>query len=379
MVKLINKSLLILMLIIGLVPLNLTPASAASGLDKRPLQVYVQDKRIHPTQAPVIQNGRVYVEFRSVALALGLKFKYDERKQVITASSEDVIFNIDLKDGITLVNGREVFFDEPMIIESGINTLVMIHLFNPSEHFNGEYNPRTKTVHVYEDPWGKPKKSDLKAIESFIREHYRKIGYANSVDNLKLESWGEHVTMTADVTIPKNGTGLVDRMEHSTISMNREENHSWSIFEIASETEYLDYKSLSNRQVAVPEADKAAIYSLLEAHAKAINEENADMLIALRNPDIPLGEGFSSIEEVKFYVEYTLFRDQALEYTREQNNIVSYEPNKAVIYEVTRIKDKEHPNYPHVRTYVLTSVVKASDGKWYLNPDEDLGLGSEKL
>ncbi|MFC5470993.1 stalk domain-containing protein [Cohnella suwonensis] len=203
----------------------MTSGAASAAVNKpatKPIGLYVQDKLVKPTVAPIVKNGRVYVEFRSVVKALGFTFNYDAAKQVITANSEDASFKIELKTGQTYVNGKRFVYDQgvPMIIASGANTLVIGHLFHATEYLYTDYYADKKIVMVYEDPWGKPKKSDVRTIQSVIKKYYADAG-ASSVTSIQLKSWGSFVTITADAAFAKGGDVLLNRIEHASIEMER--------------------------------------------------------------------------------------------------------------------------------------------------------------
>jgi ketosteroid isomerase-like protein len=377
------KSALILALVIAVMLMSLNSVSAATKPVVKPIRVYVQDKEIRPTVAPAIREGRVYVEFRSVIQALGFKFNYDAAKKVITADSEDASFKIDLKTGATYVNGIRFVYDSnaPMIIASGANTLVINHLFHATDYLYADYYSDKKILKVYEDPWGKPKKADLRSIQSVIATHYQTAaGGASSITGFELQSWGTYATVSADVTIRKSGDELLDRIEHATIEMEREDGNRWTIHDIQTVTEYLDFKSLSQREAVVPEPDKSAIVALLEASIKALNDKNAEALVAMLNPDAPLGDGISSRDELLLITKYNFLKQESeIEIAIEKTTIVSYEQNKATVYVVSTIRNKKNGEQPHSRSYILMSLVKNSDGKWYLNPDSDVTLDNETL
>src|SRR5690349_11277744 len=125
------KTIWLLPLIVAMLFLSSGVASAAvTKSTAKPISLYVQDKLVKPKVAPIVKNGRIYVEFRSVVKALGFTFNYDAAKQVVTAHFEDASFKIELKTGQTYVNGKRFIYEQgvPMIIDSGANTLVMGHL-----------------------------------------------------------------------------------------------------------------------------------------------------------------------------------------------------------------------------------------------------------
>lgn len=369
------KTVWLLSLIFTMVFMVSGTASAAMNKSAtKPISVYVQDKLVKPTVAPIVKNGRIYVEFRSVIKALGFSFNYDAAKQVITAKSEDASFKIELKTGRTYVNGNLFEYDRgvPMIIASGANTLVMGHLFHATNYLYADYYSDTKIVKVYEDPWGMPKKSDVRTIQSVIQKHYADAG-ASSVTNFQLKSWGSYVTMTADAAFPKSGNELLARIEHASIEMERGEGGDWTIHDIQSDIEYVDYTSLADKEVAVPETDRAAIQNVLTSTVKALNEKDGKAYAALLNPDALLEQGVSKEELELFYQYQFLHLDFKTEL--EDDVIVAYQQSRATVYDVRLITvNTDDTTLTPYRQFALIDLVKASDGKWYLDPGKRIIL-----
>jgi len=376
-----SKSGIIPLLVIALLLLSMNSVAAATTkqADKqKQIRVFVLDKEIKPAVAPVIKYGSVFVEFRSIVQALGYKFKYDAAKKVITADSEDASFRIDLKTGRTYVNGSMFIWDtnSPMIIASGANTLVNRRLFHAAEYLSTEYY--SKTLKVYEDPWGKPKKADLRAIQSVIDQHYRTLAGFSSITGIELISWGTFVTVSVSVSIKKSGDELLDRIEHATLEMNRGNGNKWTIHNIESETEYLEIESLAQREAIVPEPDKSEIVAALTKYIRALNEENAEDLVGLRNPDMPWTGMTSSKEELILVLKYG-FLQEDIERIIEFSTIVSYKQNLATLFVVQTRRDKESSDQTRYRSYGLVTVIKASDGKWYLDENGGVLLKSESF
>ncbi|OKP87663.1 hypothetical protein A3844_09615 [Paenibacillus helianthi] len=279
--------------------MSLGPAAAsAAAPNVKTIRVFVQSKEIHPKAAPILQGGRVYIEFRSVVLALGFKFNYDAAKKVITADSEDTSFKIDLKSGKTFLNGREFTYskDAPMILGSGANVLVMNHLFNATSNIRVNYDAVHKNIVVYQ-----------------------------------------------------------------------------------TEAESVDYLSLANKEAVVPDADKVAIYTLLDKYIQAMNDEDALALMAVdRSPEAYYTNRNLSKDQVKLLLENNFLKHE-LKYTKKQATVVSYGPNKATVYFVYTVSDKDDKSSVIQLFYYLKSVVKASDGKWYLDNKGDTVLHVELL
>jgi hypothetical protein len=365
--KLIVRIALALLLITGSISVNAVQVSAAAKPAAKPIRVFVQDKEIKPKSAPVIKGGRVYVEFRSVVQALGFNYKYDAAKKQITADTEDVAFKIDLKSGATYINGKRYVFsnDAPMIIANGTNTLVMTYLFSATHYLGTGYYADQKTLKVYEDPFGAPKKSDMRTIRSVIEQHYQGSG-ASSVTGFEVQSWGTYVTVEVDAALPKGGAELLDRIDHASIEMERQAGGQWTIHNITSRIEYLDYQSLAEKEATVPEADKAAILKLMDDYIKALNEKDSNGLYTIMDPAFLKKYELLDPDEFQAFYEFTYLKSD-LKYILEKDNIVSYESSKAVVYTVRRLSDRLHTDYPAMRFYELTYVNKAADGKWYLD------------
>jgi hypothetical protein len=377
MKSIVTKYAFILSTIILLATLPLTSISAASK-PAAPLRVYVQNKEVKANISPVIKGGRVYVEFRSVAVALGFSFKYDADKQIITAGSEDISFKIDVKKGTTYIDGEKYNLNskDPMTIPSGANTLVMLHLFNATDYSYAEYNEDTRIVTISENLWRKARTSDLRKIRSEIDKFY-KAAYDNATIT-KYEvspSTGSYTTIWVDVKLPKNETVLLDRLEHTEFNLERQEDNQWIIQERDVDTEYLDYQSLAQREVAVPEPDKSAIKGLITSYFKAMDEKNAVAVVDLLYSDD------SKEDLIKFY-KWEFQRDEPKNpgyKIEEEPTIVVYNSNKAMVYTVFSMKEKEKINPVHLQSYYLLPVIKASDGKWYIASEGEVFLGYDKL
>ncbi|CAH1204944.1 hypothetical protein PAECIP111892_02593 [Paenibacillus auburnensis] len=379
-IKLNVKSITILMLVSLIAIMAWNPAGAsAKAAAAKTIRVYVQDKEIHPRTAPVIQGGKLYVEFRSAVQALGFSFKYDAVKKVITASSEDASFRFDLKAKTAYVNNISFSVTgTPVFIGSGADIMVLASIFQSTSYINADYDQKQKTLRIYEDLQGKPKKSDLKKIRALLEAHYQTSGGLATIQSLNLESWGTYTTFSADILIHKSGGELLDRIEHSSIEMEHQADKSWTIHNITMDTEYLDYISLAQKEISVPDADKTAIISLLAADYKARNEENIDALLALQNPAGQMFTDDPGLESMREYLKFTYDRGE-LKYDGESTIIVAYEPDRATVYTVFTMVDMADLPLFKLRFFALDSMVKAADGNWYRDIDNDIILDTEAV
>jgi hypothetical protein len=81
-------------------------------------------------------------------------------------------------------------------------------------------------------------------------------------------------------------------------------------------------------------------------------------------------------QDFRDYLEI-IYQKYEREITKELAVIVSYAPDKAIVYTVYTLSDNDDASLFKVRFNKLEPVVKGVDGKWYLNPDEEVMLGSE--
>ncbi|WP_379136548.1 hypothetical protein [Paenibacillus sp. sgz500958] len=158
--------------------------------------------------------------------------------------------------------------------------------------------------------------------------------------------------------------------------MERQSDNTWMIHTLEAEKEYPEFKTLAQKEAAVPEADKTAIITLLETDIKARNEKNAELLSTLLNPASLADYGFTSKEELRSYYEF-FFQQQKIQYTMEKPVIITYEANKATVYFNRTILEAGNPDSRRLQVVSLVTVVKGSDGGWYLNPLAEISLHSE--
>lgn len=139
------------------------------------------------------------------------------------------------------------------------------------------------------------------------------------------------------------------------------------------------YQTESGNLQRLSLADKAAIDTLLDKYIQALNDEDALALMAVdRSPEAQYTIENLSKDQVKLLLEYN-FSKHELKYTKKQATVVSYGPNRATVYFVYTISDKDDKSSVLELYYYLKSVVKASDGKWYLDHKGDTALHGQLL
>ncbi|MNN97805.1 hypothetical protein D3C81_2170420 [compost metagenome] len=76
------------------------------------------------------------------------------------------------------------------------------------------------------------------------------------------------------------------------------------------------------------------------------------------------------------YLKLTYAKNE-VKYNGESTTIVAYEPERAKVYTVFTMVDTADLPLFKLRFFVLESVVKAADGNWYRDIDNDIILDSE--
>ncbi|WP_433942933.1 stalk domain-containing protein [Paenibacillus sp. SN-8-1] len=411
------KYILITFLSLGMVTtplLNWNTAEAASSPAKKTIRVYVNNKEIHPSSAPIERYGRVYVELRSVLKTLGYTLSYDDKKKMFSAVSEDKTIKIDLKSGKSNLSG-EAFPNnpkDPFVITGGASTFVDLEFLDYATGLETDWDKASRTVKVHKSRDGEPLKADIREMNAVIKKMFKSIkdgdskGYLSlinkdsdyefyeelmseptnlskyagytSLDNLTLvpgymsaDGTTTVKKINANINIPKGPGELLDRVEHLGIYMELDKNYKWAIDYVETEdTEYVNYKEVLKKEAEVPEADKTAIRAVLDAFIKALNDRNVEAVIGTMNTDS------SNIKEVKNGL-FRIFALSDLEIKIESMSIVSYANNSATIY---LIQKNRYTDYGlETRNYTLHKVIKLPDGTWRIALDGSVQLEEEVL
>ncbi|RUT35649.1 copper amine oxidase N-terminal domain-containing protein [Paenibacillus zeisoli] len=394
--------------------LNLNTAAAASAPANKAIRVYVHNKEIHPSSAPIIRYGRVFVELRSILKTLGYTLSYDDKKKVFSAVSEDKTIKIDLKTGKANLSGEAFPNDpkDPYVITGAASTFVDLEFLDYATGLETDWDKANRTIKVHKSTTGEPLKADIREMNTVIKKMFKAIkdgdtkGYLSlinkdsdyefyeevmsdptlltkyagytSIDKLTPDfdhtpADGNYMVkrINADIYIPKRPGELLDRIEHLSIDMELDKNYKWTIDYLGTEdTEYVNYKEVLKKEAEVPETDKTAIRALLDAFIKALNDRNVEAVIGTMNTDS------SNIKEVKNGL-FRIFALSDLEIKTECMSIVSYDNNSATIY---LIQKNRYTDYGlETRNYTLHKLIKLSDGTWRIALNGSVQLEEEVL
>lgn len=137
-----------ILLLIGIL-LNSTVLIGQASADR--IQIFVNDREIHPDVAPQIIQDRVLIPVRFIATALQAEVEWDEASKtvIITEGSKTIQLPIGKE---TWLNGRSVAaLDVPAQIIEG-RTMVPVRLVSEAFYADVKWNPDTNSVHISRTP-----------------------------------------------------------------------------------------------------------------------------------------------------------------------------------------------------------------------------------
>lgn len=354
------------------------PAQAAETM-LWPVRTEVAGDEISPSAFPITENGEIYIDFASAARALGFDVSYDKAKKQIKAVSEAGKITVDVKNRKIYVDGKLFKYDyAPTVTNDGGNTMVLLETFNQSEAFSADFDVESGTIYIEEDSSESPtliQKKILEIAKKRILDYY-----PGKLSDLELEMLGDSAIVTAKVFMPRGVSeedgerNLFDTMIHAKVKLDRTFDRSWEVDSSASryETEYPDYKSIAEKEdPKVGAADKAAIRELVGAYVKALDEEDAEGLVALmRLDELQKMSLFPTFKDIVYTVGSTFIHEN-----------YDYRLNKAVVFDhdgssgawvyasIARTAPADDLLSPGTSVLDKAFVaIKGSDGKWLLNP-----------
>ncbi|OWR29980.1 hypothetical protein CDO73_12950 [Saccharibacillus sp. O23] len=354
------------------------PAQAAETM-LWPVRTEVAGEEISPSAFPIMENGDIYIDFASAARALGFDVSYDKAKKQIKAVSEAAKITVDVKNRKIYVDGKLFKYAyAPTVTNDGGNVMVLLETFNQSEAFSADFDVESGTIYIMENEVqlsASVQKKILNAAKAEIGQYY-----AGKISDLKLETSGDTATVTAKVFVPRGistedgDRNLFDTIIHAEVQLYRTFDRSWEVDSSKDryETEYPNYKSVAEKEdPKIGAADKAAIRELVGAYVKALDEEDAEGVVALmRLDELQKMSLFPTFKDIVYTVGSTFIHEN-----------YDYRLNKAVVFDhagssgawvyasIARTAPADDLLAPG--TSVLDKVfvaIKGSDGKWLLEP-----------
>ncbi|MCQ6562495.1 stalk domain-containing protein [Paenibacillus mendelii] len=393
------KSLTVLSLVIVFTLSFATAGMAANANTTSPIRVWLGEEEIEFSVAPVAQSGTVYVEFRSLFQALGFAIDYDTKTKSITGESRNVSIQMKIGSSDTLVNGKPSAVPAKPIAIDG-RTLVPLRFIGEAAGLTVDWSSKAQTIKL---SYKAPTAEDMAGIKALFDKQQAYIdkkdykGFLSTIDpsselldgleeQLKAQEDGDVVTVTTfdsfevedwkqneagvwfNAVTKKSGSEgfYLDRLEETYAVVHRAADGSWKLYDIqTTDAVYLNAEEVVKQEANVPDAEKTAILGAMEANLKAMNDEDANALVATFNPSSPYVDYLKDI-----YVDF--FADYDLKFTNEKVSIVYYKDSTAYVYVVQKMEVIEGDDFVDDRSYMVFKVTKDKAGKWLIDPDNEL-------
>ena len=110
--------------------------------------VRVNNTYLDLDEAPVINEGRIFVPFRAVAEALGAEVAWDAETKTVTADKDEAAVAFTNGESELVIGDEAVAVDAPVVI-SGDRAMVPLRALVNAYGVEVEWNNETKTADVY--------------------------------------------------------------------------------------------------------------------------------------------------------------------------------------------------------------------------------------
>lgn len=354
------------------------PAQAAEPM-LWPVRTEVAGYEISPSAFPITENGEIYIDFASAARALGFDVSYDKAKKQIKAVSEAGKITVDVKNRKVYVDGKLFNYEYASTITSdGGTSMVLLETFNELDAFSADFDVESGTIYIEQDSSESPTLIQKKILEVAKKQILKY--YPGKLSDLELEMLGDSAIVTANVFRPRGissedeGRNLFDTIIHAKLKLNRAFDLSWEVDSLESyfAPEYPNYKSIAEKEdPKVGAADKAAIQELVGAYVKALDEEDAEGLVALMNLDDFKKQPklFPTFKDIVYAVGSTFIHEN-YDYRLNKAVVFDHDGSDASVYvSITRTAPADDLLAPGISVLDKVFVaIKGSDGKWLLDP-----------
>lgn len=384
-----------------LVCLNINTGSAATK--PLPIQVLLNGQALAFPTAPTANNGKTFVEFRTLFHALGYKVDYVAATKTVKAKSAERMIEMKIGGTSALVNGNKVLVNGEMKAVNG-RTLVGARFIAALSDKKVHWNAAKRTVEITDKAPTAQQQAAVfsvldqlaaaennqdtdtyltffgtvarEAVEPGIREQFARFHTQTIYTAMELESYSaaQAVVVTSEETRKVDGEGFfADYGSDYRCTLSKSSAGQWEITEIEQLWfEVLDEESMWNQEVEVAGADQTAIEAVLSSQMQAINDENIEAYRATYVPNAPgLEQDIAHMQSLMQAVDMRMMvkRMAIVEYGNGQAKLLV----SAVLESVT---GTEFPTYRSVTEFGLVQ----QDGKWlFADADNEVEYISEIL
>ncbi|WP_100374134.1 stalk domain-containing protein [Bacillus sp. FJAT-45037] len=111
------------------------------------IDVFLDGKKLHFTNNPVIENGTTLVEIRSIFTALDMNLKYDSTTKTIAGENEDISLFLQLNNRYAYVNFHKHALTRPAYATNG-RTIVPLRFISEATGANVKWEQATNSIYI---------------------------------------------------------------------------------------------------------------------------------------------------------------------------------------------------------------------------------------
>lgn len=119
-------------------------------LGKKGINLFVNGEEVAANTAPVVENGRTLVPFRSISESLQAEVVWNSKERSVTVTKDGVTVKLVINSKTALVGGKKHTLDTPAKIING-STVVPVRFISESLDSTVKWEPESQSVVVYEE------------------------------------------------------------------------------------------------------------------------------------------------------------------------------------------------------------------------------------
>jgi hypothetical protein len=374
------------LLVLGCIAAMLVSSQAHA--EEKDVQVLLDGKALVFEQSPVIENGTTLVPFRALFEQLGMKVEWLESTKTIKGSKEELQVELSIDQQLASVNGKQVILEVAPQLRDGL-TFVPLRFVSEATGSAVYWNGLEKTVLIRSMDrktetaaltalFAEMLKADQAenvdqllshidpnsplygALKTSLKEQYEKFDILTTSEKLEIVSLqGDRATVREVQRGEKlKGGFFLNSRIQVLYTLTRQESGEWKVSNVAVEKiENLMPESFYEKEAAVTEQQRAAIYAVFEEQLKQLQAENVEGIVATLHPEAPTLKQSAKLYE-------TIFKAYDLSVQTEKRTILDVTETEAQVYEVQTSKKLKGPDFLDNRTAAVHTLRKDSNGAW---------------
>ena len=369
--------------------------TAGAAVQQKPIQVLLNGEPVQFAVAPAAIEGKTFVEFRSLFVALGYEVAYDTVAKKITAVSGDRTIEMTVGADAAFVDGAAVPVDNQLRIDNG-RTLVGVRFIATLSGKDVAWDAAAKTVVIVdggptaeqeaavfalldkmqaaEEAWDYDATIALFSDDSPLREDYSeelaatwdRLRTKTTILEKKIVSYSaeETVLETVEENVKTGGTGFSpDARVNYVYTLRPAANGEWRIYNLqVVNFVATNVPELFEQAADVPAEEATALRAVLDRQIQALQEENLDDYLATMHLDD------AGMKEAASAQIRQLFDTSDSKMTIEKFVVADYyDTNRATILFEAVTEVQVAGQTVKVRS-VMANDAEKRDGTWLLDP-----------